>query len=97
MSKNIFGICVFALAAAVSSCSQGNPVLSISGGKILGVPSDSAGVLVYKGIPYAAPPVGDLRWKKPQPVSSWDTVMVADHYGHIPASRALRLHRRRVL
>lgn len=89
MSKNIFGICVFALAAAVSSCSQGNPVLSISGGKILGVPSDSAGVLVYKGIPYAAPPAGDLRWKKPQPVPSWDTVMVADHYGHIAMQDAL--------
>ncbi|MCI2109266.1 MAG: carboxylesterase family protein [Bacteroidales bacterium] len=89
MSKNIFGIFVFALAAAVSSCSQGNPVLSISGGKILGVPSDSAGVLVYKGIPYAAPPVGDLRWKKPQPVPSWDTVMVADHYGHIAMQDAL--------
>ena len=89
MSKNIFGICALALAAALASCTQGNPVLSISGGKILGVPSDSAGVLVYKGIPYAAPPVGDLRWKKPQPVQSWDTVMVADHYGHIAMQDAL--------
>ena len=89
MSKNIFGICALALAAALASCTQGNPVLSISGGKIQGVPSDSAGVLVYKGIPYAAPPVGDLRWKKPQPVQSWDTVMVADHYGHIAMQDAL--------
>ena len=89
MSKNIFGICALALAGALASCNQVNPVLSISGGKILGVPSDSAGVLVYKGIPYAAPPVGDLRWKKPQPVQSWDTVMVADHYGHIAMQDAL--------
>ena len=58
-------------------------------GRSLGVPSDLAGVLVYKGIPYAAPPVGDLRWKKPQPVQSWDTVMVADHYGHIAMQDAL--------
>jgi para-nitrobenzyl esterase len=89
MSKNIFGICALALAGALASCNQVNPVLSISGGKILGVRSDSAGVLVYKGIPYAAPPVGDLRWKKPQPVQSWDTVMVADHYGHIAMQDAL--------
>ena len=89
MSKNIFGICALALAGALASCNQVNPVLSISGGKIQGVPSDSAGVLVYKGIPYAAPPVGDLRWKKPQPVQSWDTVMVADHYGHIAMQDAL--------
>ena len=89
MSKNIFVICALALAGALASCNQVNPVLSISGGKILGVPSDSAGVLVYKGIPYAAPPVGDLRWKKPQPVQPWDTVMVADHYGHIAMQDAL--------
>lgn len=83
MPKSIFGICALSLVVALASCSQSNPVLSISGGKVQGEPSDSAGVLVYKGIPYAAAPVGDLRWKKPQPVPSWDTVMVADHFGHI--------------
>ena len=44
------------------------PVLEITGGQVRGVETATAGVDLYKGIPYAAPPVGDLRWKAPQPV-----------------------------
>ena len=33
---------------------------------------------VYRAIPYAAPPVGDLRWKAPQPAKAWDGVRVCD-------------------
>src|SRR5580698_5659300 len=38
------------------------------------------GVMVYKGIPFAAPPVGDLRWRDPQPVTPWSGVKQADHF-----------------
>ena len=57
------------------------PVLSITGGKVQGVETASAGVLVYKGIPFAAPPVGDLRWKAPQAVIPWMGVLQADKFG----------------
>ncbi len=39
------------------------------------------GLTVYKGIPFAAPPVGKLRWRAPQPVKSWKGVLHADHFG----------------
>jgi para-nitrobenzyl esterase len=38
-------------------------------------------VRVYKGIPYAAPPVGKLRWQPPQPASAWDGVRACDEFG----------------
>lgn len=39
------------------------------------------GIRSFKGIPFAAPPVGDLRWKEPQPVANWQGVLKADHFG----------------
>ncbi|RJP33450.1 MAG: carboxylesterase family protein [Actinobacteria bacterium] len=39
------------------------------------------GVWTYKGIPFAAPPTGELRWKEPQPVEPWEEVLACDSYG----------------
>jgi para-nitrobenzyl esterase len=50
-------------------------------GQISGVAGKNPEVKVYKGIPFAAPPVGDLRWKPPQPVARWDGVLTADKFG----------------
>ena len=41
------------------------------------------GYTVYKGVPYAAPPVGDLRWRAPQPPAPYEGVYRADHFGNI--------------
>jgi len=46
----------------------------IQTGLVAGAPGRDAGVLVYKGIPFAAPPVGDLRWKPPQAPAAWTGV-----------------------
>ena len=74
-----------ALAAALlaMACSQQNPVLTVEGGKVQGVPSEAPGVTVFKGIPYAAAPVGDLRWKAPQAVKPWEGVKICDTFGPI--------------
>ncbi len=79
-------LCLAALFAAAVSCSHDADVLTVEGGRIQGVPADSAGVTVFKGIPYAAPPVGENRWRKPQPVQSWEGVRICDTWG--PASIA---------
>lgn len=39
------------------------------------------GIWAYKGIPFAAPPGGELRWKEPQPVEAWDDVLACESYG----------------
>ncbi|MBR4353514.1 MAG: carboxylesterase family protein [Bacteroidales bacterium] len=65
----------------LTACTDKNPILTVEGGQIQGVPTGTAGVTVYRGIPFAAPPVGALRWKEPQPVIPWEGVMVADTWG----------------
>jgi para-nitrobenzyl esterase len=54
----------------------------VTGGELQGVVKD--GVASFKGIPFAAPPVGELRWKAPQPVKSWSGVRKADAFGPAP-------------
>ena len=49
-------------------------VLEVEGGKIQGVYNKDKTVEVYAGIPYAKPPVGELRWKEPQDVEAWDGI-----------------------
>jgi para-nitrobenzyl esterase len=39
------------------------------------------GLTIYRGIPYAAPPIGELRWKPPQPAAKWQGVRLADQFG----------------
>ena len=42
------------------------------------------GLTVYRGIPFALPPVGNLRWRAPQPVKKWDTVLQAKKFAPGP-------------
>jgi para-nitrobenzyl esterase len=50
-------------------------------GTVAGLARDERGVLAFKGIPYAAAPVGNLRWRAPQPAPAWDGVRDATKYG----------------
>ena len=56
------------------------PIVKTKAGDVQGVVENN--VFAFKGIPYAAPPVSDLRWREPQPVASWQGVRKADGYGH---------------
>ena len=87
MKKAILFLSVLALLG----CSQAvdSPVLTIEGGQVQGVTTDIPGVTVYRGIPYAAPPLGELRWKEPQPVVPWQGVKLCDKFGH-PSYQAIQ-------
>jgi para-nitrobenzyl esterase len=54
--------------------------IKVEGGLVSGTPGWGWGVREYRGIPYAAPPVGNLRWRPPQPVVPWQGVRAADRY-----------------
>jgi len=70
------------LALASYETQAADPVLAIEGGKVQGVTTDTKGVYVFRGLPYAAPPIKGLRWKAPAPVVPWQGVKVADKFGH---------------
>ena len=75
------------LAAAVAmmlcSCTGNTPgKVKVEGGWIQGTVSED--MSVFKGIPFAAPPVGELRWKAPQPVIPWDGVLETKEFAKGP-------------
>ena len=53
-------------------------------GLVQGLPGIDARITVFKGIPFAAPPVGDLRWRAPQPAANWEGVRKCYEFGPIP-------------
>jgi para-nitrobenzyl esterase len=61
--------------------SEVQDVAHIESGALLGTVDGD--VLAFKGVPYAAPPVGELRWRPPQPAHAWSGIRPADQYGAI--------------
>ena len=76
-----------AMASALFVAPAANAALNrpvrTKAGFVSGVPGERPGVTVFKGIPFAAAPVGDLRWKPPQPVKPWKGVRAADKWGDV--------------
>jgi para-nitrobenzyl esterase len=71
---------LFILIATAAFASINDPV-KLDTGMISGATGTSPGVRVYKGIPFAAPPVGDLRWRAPQAAAKWEGTRKADQFG----------------
>ena len=61
--------------------------VAVEGGLVQGV--EENGLMVYRGIPFAAPPVGNLRWRPPQKVKPWDGVIKAKHFSAAPPQQVL--------
>ena len=57
-------------------------VVKTENGLVRGIPAADPRVISFKGIPFAAPPTGDLRWRAPQPAADWDGVRAVS-YTHL--------------
>ena len=66
-------------AVASSASGSTDPIVRIDGGLVRG--ADAAGVNSFLGLPYAAPPTGNLRWRPPQPAAGWSGVRDATTFG----------------
>lgn len=72
-------IASLAVMVTVSLAQKAPPVVRIDSGQLQGVVNN--GVVSYKGIPFAAPPLGELRWRPPQPAASWTGIRQASEFG----------------
>jgi para-nitrobenzyl esterase len=69
------------LAVSTSSLAAISDPVRIDGGLLSGTWGTTADMRVFKGVPFAAPPIGPLRWRAPQPVAAWSGVRTADEFG----------------
>lgn len=69
------------MVATIGASAAAELSVSTASGLLRGVPGRDASIRVFKGIPYAAPPVGELRWRPPAPPASWRGVREADRFG----------------
>ncbi|HZZ32217.1 MAG TPA: carboxylesterase family protein [Phenylobacterium sp.] len=76
----VAGIIAGILLASGAVAGPAPTVVAVESGRLQGEVQD--GVLAFKGIPFAAPPVGDLRWRPPSPPAKWTGVRMADRFGH---------------
>jgi para-nitrobenzyl esterase len=77
--KTIRGLGVFAGLLSAAECVSAQ--VRTTAGIVEGTTSAAGKIKIYKGIPYAAPPVGNLRWKEPQPAPAWEGVRKATEFG----------------
>lgn len=81
--KAIITCIAIAIALSITACSTLPPEqVKVEQGVVQGTLSE--GLRIFKGIPFAAPPVGELRWKAPQPAQKWEGVKQATDYAPAP-------------
>ena len=69
------------LAALLARGGLAQDRVKVAAGMLEGIRDEAAGVLSFKGVPFAAPPVGELRWRPPQPPRPWKGIRKADAFG----------------
>jgi para-nitrobenzyl esterase len=70
------------LMAGLAACALAADRVKVDGGTLEGTLNAGSSVRIFKGVPFAAPPIGNLRWQAPQPVGRWSGVRKADEFGN---------------
>ena len=81
LHKTVFLAAFLAGLNAVDGAQAAAPTVTIDSGKLAGNERD--GMMSFLGIPYAAPPTGDLRWRAPQPAKAWQGTRQATEFGPV--------------
>jgi para-nitrobenzyl esterase len=79
--KQSISIALFSSVTFLAYSAPSGPVVRVTGGEVQGRTMAEGGAS-FEGIPFAQPPVGDLRWRDPQPVKPWTGVRDAGAFGH---------------
>jgi para-nitrobenzyl esterase len=78
--RNLLGTVIAAILVAGSLAAAISQPVKVDGGLVSGVSDRDPSIMTFKGIPFAAPPVGDLRWRAPKQVAPWTGVRRADKF-----------------
>jgi len=79
--KTVWALGIVIMLGAMSFAAPKAPKVRTDAGEVEGKTTSDGKVQEFLGIPFAAPPVGDLRWKEPQPVKPWKGVRQATEFG----------------
>jgi para-nitrobenzyl esterase len=88
-SESLFAVAIFALVTlSFVSLPSTPPAVTISSGRLEGTHfGDSPNDVAFLGVPYATPPVGELRWRPPEPLAKWDGARKATAFGPVCPQR----------
>jgi para-nitrobenzyl esterase len=69
-------------AASMLTSANAADLVQVDSGMLEGMAAADPSIRLFKGVPYAQPPVGELRWKEPQPLKAWEGVRKATEWGN---------------
>ena len=83
-SRFLYLVLILLLGSCTTKPALLSELVQLQEGQIKGVKETESSLISYKGIPFAAPPVGELRWKAPQALEPWEGILDCDDFGPSP-------------